>query len=146
MKNLEKLERIRKGFAINSMTMKDSDTKEVLWETGQWEMNEERVENLPKRLLECPMVVREINFSSEEKITDLVLIQDFYLFDELVESHKFEFGFVIPNSTNNWEQIIVANQDEILSPDVLSMNLKVETIFMMKEFVIAKNTVIINYV
>ena len=46
-----------------------------------------------------------------------------------METLFFQFGFVIPGSTNSWEQIIVADQENLMPAEVLSGNLVCETIF-----------------
>ena len=48
----------------------------------------------------------------------------------MIEEWNFHFGFVMPNSTNTWEQIIdAAEPDEMLTPDQLNGNMKIETLF-----------------
>jgi retinal rod rhodopsin-sensitive cGMP 3',5'-cyclic phosphodiesterase subunit delta len=141
-----KQQKIKDGFKINYMKMKDGTNGNVLWECKEWDISvEEKSENLPKELLNCKEVVREINFSSKEVIEDLELIQNFYLYEELIESSRFFFGFVIPNSTNNWEQIIEA-KDEMIPYTVLSGNLNVETLFLSKGHIIFKNFIKIFYI
>ena len=133
------------GFKINHMKMKDGDTSIVLWESFNWDFNHKN-EYLPKELLNCTVVNREINFSSKEEIEDLRLIQNFYVYGELIEVSKFAFGFVIPNSTNNWEQYITSKSPEEMIPyDKLSGNLVVETIFYSGDAVFLRNRVRIFY-
>ena len=142
----KRLQRIRDGFKINSMKMKDGRNGQVLWECKEWDLkNENKSENLPKELLQCGEVTREINFSSIEPIENFELVQNFYLGGELIESSRFYFGFVIPNSTNNWEQMIEA-KEEMVPYSVLSGNLNAETIFLSNGHVIAKNNILIFYV
>jgi len=133
------------GFKINFMKMKDGETNEVLWESHNWDFNN-KDENLPKELLNCAVVCREINFSSKEEIKELQLIQNFYLYNELIEVTRFAFGFVIPNSTNNWEQYINSKgPEEMLPYNILSGNLNVETIFYSGDTVLIKNRIKIYY-
>ena len=142
----DKYHLIKKGFRINWMKMKDGTTGKVLWESKEWDLDSEnKTENFPKEMLKCKEIVREINFSSIEKITNLECVQNFYLKNELVESSRFYFGFVIPNSTNNWEQIIEA-RDEMIPIQILSGNLVVETLFLTNGIVISENNVLIYYV
>ena len=144
--NLSKIHKIKEGFKINSMKMKDGLNGKVMWSCSEWDLNEERKsENLPKELLQCKEVVREVNFSSRELIENLELIQNFYLQGELLESTRFIFGFVIPNSTNNCEQTIAA-KEEMIPYEILSGNLNVETIFLANGIVVSKNDVLIYYV
>ncbi|MBO6138323.1 MAG: hypothetical protein J6O71_06895, partial [Lachnospiraceae bacterium] len=91
-------------------------------------------------------MIRNVNFSSEEKIEDLELIQNFYLMGELFESSRFKFGFVIPGSTNDWEQIMIAKEDGVLPAEVLSGKLQVETLFLVQGNILYKNRILIYYV
>lgn len=143
-----KVHLIKSGFKINFMKMKNGDTGECLWECKEYNLDkQDGSENLPKEILQCESVNREINFSSVHSIDNLELVQNFYLNDEVIESSRFQFGFVIPNSTNNWEQIIEAKSAEEMIPyEVLSGNLVVETIFITCGTVIIKNRVRIFYV
>lgn len=58
---------------------------------------------------------------------------------------EFYFGFVIPQSTNSWEQIIETAQGQVLPKDILSGNLVVETVFYTGEKMISKGRVRIYY-
>lgn len=144
----EELDRVKSGFKINHLKMKDGDNGIVMWDTSNFDLDEnDKHEDLPKELLDCKVVVREVNFSSIEKIADLELIQNFYLYGELIESARFYFGFVIPNSTNNWEQVVEAKSpEEMLSYEELSGNLVVEILFLTKGELIVRNRIVINYV
>ncbi len=144
----DELQTIQQGFKINFIRMKDGSNGKVMWETNKYDLNNgSSKENIPKTILQCKEVVREINFSSKEKILDLELVQNFYLFGEMIESNRFYFGFVIPGSTNNWEQIVEAKSpEEMLSAEVLSGNLEVETLFLSKGEMIVRNSCILNYV
>src|SRR5690242_9982965 len=95
----EVCDKIKEGFKINSMSMKDAKNGHVWWQVANWNLNEDnKVEYFPKELLTCSEIVREVNFSSKEPIENLELVQEFYLHSELIESSRFFFGFVIPNS------------------------------------------------
>ena len=48
----------------------------------------------------------------------------------VVEEFQFDFGFVIPGSTNSWEQVIDADVGQVMPVEVLSGNLEVDTYFM----------------
>ena len=91
-------------------------------------------------------IIRNVNFSSDEKIDELELVQNFYLMGELFESSRFKFGFVIPGSTNDWEQIMIAKEDGVLPAEVLSGKLQVETLFLIQGKVLYKNRILIYYV
>ncbi len=165
-----RLEKTCIGFKINHMKMKDGSNGKIMWQKFDWnldtkefqefkhknlnpkelrEMNKiafkNHNENLPKEILLCKTIVREINFSSVESIENFEIVQNYYLSGELIETTKFHFGFVIPNSTNNWEQIIEA-KDEMIPHNILSGKLKVETIFLANGEIFLKNYITIFYV
>ena len=141
------LSRMKKGFKVNHMQMRNGDTGEVMWQVNSWDLNKEfHTENITKNLLKCKKIIRNVNFSSEEKIEDLELIQNFYLMGELFESSRFKFGFVIPGSTNDWEQIMIAKEDGVLPAEVLSGKLQVETLFLVQGNILYKNRILIYYV
>ena len=141
------LSRIKKGFKVNHMQMRNGDTGEVMWQVNSWDLTKEfHTENITKNLLKCKKIIRNVNFSSEEKIEDLELIQNFYLMGELFESSRFKFGFVIPGSTNDWEQIMIAKEDGVLPAEVLSGKLQVETLFLVQGNILYKNRILIYYV
>ena len=141
------LSRMKKGFKVNHMQMRNGDTGEVMWQVNSWDLTKEfHTENITKNLLKCKKIIRNVNFSSEEKIEDLELIQNFYLMGELFESSRFKFGFVIPGSTNDWEQIIIAKEDGVLPAEILSGKLQVETMFMVQGQILFKNRILIYYV
>ena len=143
----ETFEKIKKGFRVNHMQMKNGENGEVMWEVKSWDLTKEQhTENITKDLLKCKRIIRNVNFSSDEKIDELELVQNFYLMGELFESSRFKFGFVIPGSTNDWEQIIMAKEDGVLPAEVLSGKLRVETYFLMKGKVLYKNKILIYYV
>ena len=139
--------KIKEGFKVNHMQMRDGDNGKVMWEVGSWDLAKpNHTENITKELLKCKIITRNINFSSAEAIDDLELVQNFYLMGELFESSKFKFGFVIPGSTNNWEQIIMAKEDGVLPAEVLSGKLQVETYFLIRGKVLYRNKILIYYV
>ena len=141
------LSKMKKGFKVNHMQMRNGDTGEVMWQVNSWDLDKEfHTENITKNLLKCKKIIRNVNFSSEEKIEDLELIQNFYLMGELFESSKFKFGFVIPGSTNDWEQIMIAKEDGVLPAEVLSGKLQVETLFLVQGNILYKNRILIYYV
>ena len=143
----QSFDKIKKGFRLNHMQMKNGENGEVMWEVKSWDLTKENhTENITKELLKCKRIIRNVNFSSDEKIDELELVQNFYLMGELFESSKFKFGFVIPGSTNDWEQIIMAKEDGVLPAEVLSGKLRVETYFLVKGKVLYKNKILIYYV
>ena len=143
----ETFEKIKKGFRVNHMQMKNGENGEVMWEVKSWDLTKEQhTENITKDLLKCKRIIRNVNFSSDEKIDELELVQNFYLMGELFESSRFKFGFVIPGSTNDWEQIMIAKEDGVLPAEVLSGKLQVETLFLIQGKVLYKNRILIYYV
>lgn len=143
----EQLEKIKNGLKINHLQMKDGSNGKVLWECNKWDLNAmTHKENITKELLDCKIVIRNVNFSSTEKIEDLELIQNFFLMGELIETCRFHFGFVIPDSTNDWEQIIEAREEGVLPANILSGKLQVETLFLCQGKTLWKNKILIYYV
>ena len=145
--NDELYKKIKSGFRINQMQMKDGENGRIMWESKNWDLNIlTRTEKITKELLKCKTIIRNVNFSSVEPIQDLELVQNFYLMGELLESCRFKFGFVIPNSTNDWEQIIEAKEDGVLPAEILSGKLQCETYFLVQGRVLCKNKILIYYV
>ena len=143
----ETFEKIKKGFRVNHMQMKNGENGEIMWEVKSWDLTKEQhTENITKELLKCKRIIRNVNFSSDEKIDELELVQNFYLMGELFETSRFKFGFVIPGSTNDWEQIMIAKEDGVLPAEVLSGKLQVETLFLIQGRVLYKNRILIYYV
>jgi retinal rod rhodopsin-sensitive cGMP 3',5'-cyclic phosphodiesterase subunit delta len=88
---------------------------------------------VPTKILKCRAVSREINFSSAEpmekfRLEQKVLFKVIYQFIETIsrlnifeqgrclEEWFFEFGFVIPNSTNTWQSLIEAAPESQMMP------------------------------
>ncbi|KAJ3375602.1 hypothetical protein GGF31_002805 [Allomyces arbusculus] len=63
---------------------------------------------MPSDLLKCPVVARELNFTSlsPQPLGHLRVTQEFLVNGMVLEEWNFEFGFVIPNSTNSWETLM----------------------------------------
>ena len=143
-----KAKTIMSGFRIISMTMRDADSGDKIWETKDWgeeRYAEETRADVPKNILDLKAVTREIKFSSLEKIDKFRIEQKLFLFAQCIEEWKFEFGFVMPGSTNSWQQTIHA-ADETLSPDVLSGNLVLESSFYDDDNLISRSVLRLYYV
>ncbi len=128
--------------------MKDASTREVLWEQTEWGdvlKGAELSIKIPKRILQCPAVCREMTFSSAELVNNFRIQQNVYLKDTLIEEWKFAFGFVIPGSTNTWENEIEAD-GAVLPAEVLSGNLTIETLFYDGDFLVSKTQIRVHYV
>ena len=64
-----------------------------------------------------------------------------------IEQWTFKFGFVIPDSTNNWQQIIrSAGKNNMMSPDILSGNVTIDTNFYDGDVLIFGKVVRIYYI
>ncbi|KAF0723406.1 hypothetical protein AaE_009879 [Aphanomyces astaci] len=153
--------------AINYMNMRCGDSGRMLWQSEKWgkDMFErEQKAVVPKAILQCTSVSREINFSSTEEIKAFRLEQRVFFNGQCLEgsflnlrrtvSHilvldlewLFAFGFVIPHSTNTWQQTIdAAGPDAMLPADAISGNLTIETGFYDANVLIAKTVYRIYY-
>ena len=140
-------QKIMEGFSINWMSMKDAETGKVFWTCGSWDKNVlEKTESLPKELLKCRAVAREINFSSKEEIRDFQLVQKIWMDTNVIEHWQFKFGFVIPNSTNTWEQTIeAAAPEEMLPIEVINGRVVIETLFLAKGKTVYRSKLRIKY-
>jgi retinal rod rhodopsin-sensitive cGMP 3',5'-cyclic phosphodiesterase subunit delta len=71
-----------------------------------------------------------MNFSSAEMIADFRLVQSVSLREMPLEEWRFNFGFVIPGSTNSWQCVIEsADKGHMIPAEVLSGNVRIETRF-----------------
>mmetsp|Transcript_22007 Transcript_22007/g.63135 ORF Transcript_22007/g.63135 Transcript_22007/m.63135 type:complete len:168 (+) Transcript_22007:49-552(+) len=141
-------ELVRKGFRINYMNMRDASTGQVLWEHHDWDcISEETEAHIPRAILSCPQVSREINFSSQEQMSSLRLVQTIHFNGQHLEEWQFSFGFVIPNSTNTWQQTIeAADADQMIPAELLSGNTLIDTTFFDGDVPIASQRIRIWYV
>jgi retinal rod rhodopsin-sensitive cGMP 3',5'-cyclic phosphodiesterase subunit delta len=147
----EKARKIKEGFKINWMNMTNFESGEIIWksETGQnfHDSESEIKARIPKKILQCKAVARELNFSSIEPIQRLRLEQSILLSDEETEFFQFKFGFVMPDSTNNWQQIIeTASEEQMIPAELLSGNLVVHTKFFDGDMFLCESKVRIYYV
>lgn len=122
------------------MNMADAHTGEVLWTDNAWEdLTAEREAHIPARILKCKAVSREINFSSRELLESLKLVQRVLLEGKCMEEWFFDFGFVIPNSTNTWQQTIeAAPSSQMLPASLLNGNVVIETSFFDRDLLVCK--------
>ncbi|RQM21038.1 hypothetical protein B5M09_010233 [Aphanomyces astaci] len=181
--------KIADGLKINYMNMRCGDSGRMLWQSEKWGKDmferEQKGKSLPscsliplsthhrrlfvvavvpKAILQCTSVSREINFSSTEEIKAFRLEQRVFFNGQCLEgsflnlrrtvSHilvldlewLFAFGFVIPHSTNTWQQTIdAAGPDAMLPADAISGNLTIETGFYDANVLIAKTVYRIYY-
>lgn len=121
------------GLRIDEMSMRDMDSGRLLWHSDVWSaemFRKEMTATVPKEILMCSAVSREILFSSRHPISNFRLEQRVFLSGCCLEEHLFKFGFVIPGSTNTWQQIIyAAPPDKMLPVSALSGNVTFETSF-----------------
>ncbi|DBA04180.1 TPA: hypothetical protein N0F65_004288 [Lagenidium giganteum] len=148
--NNPRAKKIARGLVINHMNMRCADTGKLLWQSSEWTcmmMMMISAARIPAAILKCSAVSREINFTSKEEITQFRLEQRVFLGDCCIEEWLFTFGFVIPGSTNSWQQTIEgAGADAMLDPDVVSGKLTIETAFYDGQQPIAKTVYRIYYV
>ncbi|OAD55359.1 Retinal rod rhodopsin-sensitive cGMP 3',5'-cyclic phosphodiesterase subunit delta [Eufriesea mexicana] len=114
--------RINMTLYRNWMNLRDADSGKILWQ-GNEDLSIPGVEHearVPKKILKCRAVSREINFSSAEPIERFRLEQKVLFKGRCLEEWFFEFGFVIPNSTNTWQSLIeAAPESQMMPADVL---------------------------
>lgn len=135
-------------FTLNGMMMKDGETGKLLWESTEdmSKSDKEYSATIPKTILNCKSVSRELNFSSKIALNNFSLKQKIYFHDQLMEEWNFNFGFVIPGSTNSWENTIEAVEtDQMLPAEILSGNIVIRTEFYGNNRLIATSAVRIFY-
>ena len=138
------------GLRINSMNMRDGSSGRLLWESKDWGgdiFEKEITERVPKEILKCNAISREINFSSVQKVNKFRIEQRVYLHGNCIEEFNYMFGFVIPGSNNTWQQtILAADASEMLPAEVLSGNVVFESSFYDENMFICKCSVRMFYV
>lgn len=142
-------EDILKGFRVNWMNLRDADTGKILWQ-GNEDLSLPEVEHearVPKKILKCRAVSREINFSSIEPMEKFRLEQKVLYRGRCLEEWNFEFGFVIPNSTNTWQSLIeAAPESQMMPARVLNGNVVIETKFFDDDLEVSVSKVRLYYV
>jgi len=146
----ERAQRILSGFRIEQMSMRNGDTGRVLWTAQNLGADDLFARELEARLsadtLRAGSVTRSLTFSSVQLMRDFYMVQRVFLSGALLEEHEFTFGFVIPRSTNSWEQEIEADTENgTLPAEVLSGNLLVETQFFDKDIHVGSCVVRVFY-
>jgi len=144
-----KAEEILQGFRVNWMKLKDADSGEVIWEVHE-DLSlpgQEHEARIPKTVLQCRAVSREINFSSVEPMEKFRVEQKVLFKGRCIEEWIFDFGFVIPHSTNTWENLIeAAPESQMMPANILNGNIVIETRFFDDDFLIATSNVRVYYV
>ncbi|MCP9261333.1 Retinal rod rhodopsin-sensitive cGMP 3',5'-cyclic phosphodiesterase subunit delta [Dirofilaria immitis] len=129
---MSRAQQILEGFKLNWMSLRDAESGKVLWQSYDDLAlpGKEHQARVPKSILKCRAVSREINFTSVEKINKFRLEQRVYLKGDIIEEWFFDFGFVIPQSTNTWQNLIeAAPEAQMLPASLLSGNIVIETSF-----------------
>eukprot|EP00760_Papus_ankaliazontas_P011889 PhM_4_TR15097/c0_g1_i1/m.71830/K13758/PDE6D; retinal rod rhodopsin-sensitive cGMP 3',5'-cyclic phosphodiesterase subunit delta len=132
-------------FYVDALSMRDASTRggEVLWSCEGGPYDEA---HLPARILQCAAVERSITFTSTIERRKLRLRQRLRLGELTIEEWSFNFGFVMPKSTNTWGTIVEARgPDQMIAPEVLSGNLEIETVFLDADDVIYKMNTLCFY-
>ncbi|KAI6179030.1 Phosphodiesterase delta-like protein [Aphelenchoides besseyi] len=140
---------ILNGFKLNWMNLRDAETGKVLWQSTDDMATPGKVHEarIPKTILKCKAVSREINFTSDKQIEKFRLEQRVYLKDTIIEEWYFDFGFVIPQSTNTWQNLIeAAPEGQMLPSSVLSGNIVIETCFYDDSLLVSTSKVRLFYV
>lgn len=131
------------------MNLRDADTGKILWQgTEDLSVPEKEHEaRVPKKILKCKAVSREINFTSSEQMENFRLEQRVHLKGKLIEEWFFDFGFVIEGSTNTWQSIIeAAPEAQMLSASALTGNVVIETKFFDGDLLVSTSRVRLFYV
>lgn len=138
-----------KGFKLNWMNLRDADNGKILWQSAD-DLSIPGVEHearVPKKILKCRAVSREINFSSKESMEKFRLEQKVLFKGKCLEEWLFEFGFVIPGSTNTWQSVIeAAPESQMMPANVLNGNVVIETRFYDDAILVSTSKVRIFYV
>ncbi|CAF2331883.1 unnamed protein product [Rotaria sp. Silwood2] len=142
-------EKLLTGFQFNWMNLRDAQSGESLWQSSE-NLSLPDVEHearVPKRILKCRAVSREINFSSEEEMQHFRLEQRVYFKNTVIEEWEFSFGFVIPGSTNTWQSLIeAAPENQMIPANLLTGNIVIETKFFDGDLEVSTSRVRLLYI
>jgi len=145
----QKSEEIFKAFQVNWICLRDADTGKVFWQ-GQEDLSLPEIEHearVPKNILKCRAVSREFSFSSKEQIQNFRLEQKVLFKGRCLEEWYFEFGFVMPESTNTWQSIMeAAPESQMMPASVLNGNVVIETKFFDEDLLICTSKVRLFYI
>ncbi|KAI2799106.1 hypothetical protein RDWZM_004389 [Blomia tropicalis] len=137
------------GFKLNWMNLRDADTGDIVWEEKSdfLKPDKEHEARVPKRILNCRAVSREINFTSVEPMEKFRLEQRVLFKGRCLEEWFFEFGYVIPNSTNTWQSFIeAAPESQMMPANVLNGNIIIETKFFDDNLLVSTSKVRLYYI
>ncbi|GAB1608029.1 retinal rod rhodopsin-sensitive cGMP 3',5'-cyclic phosphodiesterase subunit delta-like [Argonauta hians] len=142
-------EDIMSGFKLHWMNLRDADSGKILWQSSD-DLSQPNIEHearVPKKILKCRAVSREINFSSVEPMDKFRLEQKIMFKGKCLEEWYFEFGFVIPGSTNTWQSTIeAAPENQMMPANLLNGNVVIETSFFDGDLLVSTSKVRIFYV
>ncbi|XP_062505852.1 retinal rod rhodopsin-sensitive cGMP 3',5'-cyclic phosphodiesterase subunit delta-like [Corticium candelabrum] len=145
----EKARNILEGFHVNWMNLRDASSGKILWQ-GSEDLSVPDVEHearVPKKILKCKAVSREVNFSSKEQMTKLRLEQRVLFKGKCLEEWLFDFGFVIPESTNTWQSLIeAAPEGKMMPASILNGNVVIETKFFDDQLLVSTSKVRVYYI
>lgn len=136
-------------FKVNWMVLREADTGKILWHSVDdlSRPDTEHEARVPKKILKCRAISREINFSSTEQLEKFRLEQKVLFKGQCLEEWLFEFGFVIPMSTNTWQSIIeAAPESQMMPANVLNGNVVIETRFFDGDKLLTTSTVRLYYI
>ncbi|KAI7696166.1 hypothetical protein SSS_10333 [Sarcoptes scabiei] len=131
------------------MNLRDADSGDILWEgnTDLSKPDQEHEARVPKSILKCRAVSREINFTSIEPIEKFRLEQRVLFKGRCLEEWFFEFGYVIANSTNTWQSLMeAAPESQMMPANVLNGNIIIETKFYDEDLLLSTTHVRLYYV
>ncbi|CAF0883334.1 unnamed protein product [Adineta steineri] len=148
MASSQRAEDILNGFKFHSMNLRDADSGKILWQSTEnlTIPGAEHEARVPKAILKCRAVSREIQFSSEEEMNQFRLEQRVYFKGTIIEEWAFSFGFVMPGSTNTWQSLIEAAQDQMIPANLLNGNVIIETKFFDGELEVSTSCVRLLYI
>lgn len=142
-------ENILTGFKLNWMNLRDADSGDIFWEdnTDLSKPDKEHEARVPKSILKCRAVSREINFTSAEPIEKFRLEQRVFFKGRCLEEWFFEFGYVMANSTNTWQSLIeAAPESQMMPANVLNGNVIIETKFYDDDLLVSTTRVRLYYI
>lgn len=149
MTQQERAQALLEGFKLNWMNLRDADSGKILWQ-GSEDLSvpsREHEARVPKKILKCKAVSRELNFSSQEEMTKFRLEQRVMFKGKCLEEWYFDFGFVIPCSTNTWQSLIeAAPESQMMPASVLNGNVVIETKFYDGDLLVSTSKVRVFYV
>lgn len=71
------------------------------------------------------------------KVTKIIFIRRFYKIDNKLLEWKFDFGFVIPGSTNSWQQTIEAAPKNQMVSDLLFFHINAANGYVCHRFLLS---------